>query len=908
MKYNPSGCSPQSETQRSQASLFVASATNENNKTTVMFSSDEDFSDDGSDDWSSLSEDDDENFGDENDRGGLNFDKKIDYANKNQNHSSSLSGSNANSGNTDGTDNDNDKVTIRRSLLSGLFLDQLNNNAQQQQQQQQHQNQQHSQSKLTSPRLIFQNNSAITSPPLPVAKSTSHDQIEISALRPKPSTVASSTNVTGVPASTSPSSYNPRPLLQRQASSSSQRSIHSITGNHHHNHHSSNDQHHRHQTGYDKILTSTITELQLDTDTSSNNNNSNAKDSVTGNITNTETTSNTNDNTNNNSNAANSSSTSLSQLVSKSAINLASYFANSRRPQQNQQSTDNQPPNKNQNFANGNTASTNSLLGNVSSGIPSSRHPNYYDKHHVSHAPATASTLLPTALSTHMFLPTINHHQQRMGARAMKSNSASVSSTEQQSNTGGDKYTDGARSNKTSADSSKRNSRSNSIVENLLGSDNSKLQFDSDSETNKLVAKNLQALNNNSRPQAKALSKSNIGSNNNSNLKRSVSDASSSSISIPGKVTTPLIQIPGRPDPNQEYFSMDLHTNNNHNNNNNNNFISNNNNINNTNNVNQIVGNGNPNNTNSNINSTNGNGRSVNINRTDSGTNSNNGLAAGVALSPNSTRRIMVSNELPQALKASIVLENTSSIPSNVIVSTSSKRYSYNKKRKSFYKTNSSNNLNSIDENSINTDITDKNSNNDGATSNGSGQIKKDGYRKDTYDNEDSDDDDNGDDEDDDNDDDDDDDGVHEDGDDEDEDEDEEDDNIDNEVTNIASGIMGMKRKTASKLDKLTEQLTNDLQLSSTRPVYSNNHTKVDKNGNGKVKNGNNRKAQLERETETTKDGDRNNSGKATYIDSNNVVSLKSKKKRNLKNGRLSGESEYFDEWEDSLNYHSRGW
>ncbi|GMF00802.1 unnamed protein product [[Candida] boidinii] len=333
---------------------------------------------------------------------------------------------------------------------------------------------------------------------------------------------------------------------------------------------------------------------------------------------------------------------------------------------------------------------------------------------------------------------------------------------------------------------------------------------------------------------------------------------------------------------------MDLHTNNT--NDNNNNIINNNNNNNNNNNAsnaNQIVGNGNPNNINNNINNTNGNGRSVNINRTDSGNNSNTGLAAGMALSPNSTRRIMVSNELPQALKASIVLENTSSIPSNVIGSSSSKKYNYNKKKKSFNKTNSNNTLNNINEDSSNIDTRD----NDKDTPEVSGRNKKDGYRKDSYDDADADDDNDADD------------------DDEDDDEDDEDDNIDNEVTNIASGIMGMKRKTASKLDKLTEQLTNDLQLSSTRPIYNKNHSKV-ANGYSKDKNGDIRKAHLEEDTETTTDDyeDGNNSGKATYIDRNNVVSLKSKKKRNFKNGRLSGESEDFDEWEDSLNYHSRGW
>ncbi|KAG7750440.1 hypothetical protein KL929_000283 [Ogataea haglerorum] len=65
-------------------------------------------------------------------------------------------------------------------------------------------------------------------------------------------------------------------------------------------------------------------------------------------------------------------------LVSKSAISLASFLANNRRPH----------------------ATANEI------------HNGHYDRHHESNAPPTAATLLPTALSTHMFLPTMNLHRQ----------------------------------------------------------------------------------------------------------------------------------------------------------------------------------------------------------------------------------------------------------------------------------------------------------------------------------------------------------------------------------------------------------------------------------------------------------------------------------------------------------------
>ncbi|KAG7896888.1 hypothetical protein KL905_001295 [Ogataea polymorpha] len=65
-------------------------------------------------------------------------------------------------------------------------------------------------------------------------------------------------------------------------------------------------------------------------------------------------------------------------LVSKSAISLASFLASNRRPH----------------------------------ATASEVHNGHYDRHHESNAPPTAATLLPTALSTHMFLPTMNLHRQ----------------------------------------------------------------------------------------------------------------------------------------------------------------------------------------------------------------------------------------------------------------------------------------------------------------------------------------------------------------------------------------------------------------------------------------------------------------------------------------------------------------
>ncbi|GME92855.1 unnamed protein product [Ambrosiozyma monospora] len=258
----------------SQASLFG----NNNTRRTqtveqkVVFSSDEDFSDDS--DWSSLSDDsDDDDAQDE-----LHFEKIDNYKQENRNQ-------------------------LKRSLLSGLFLDQMNHSggssssspiASQHQQPSNHVTQQHQ----------FQSQSQrIKSPNLIYASSSSHvhhniDPLELNSMHgPRPPNTAKS-NVAAMATLSSPPN-NPRPLLKKQ--------------------NSDNHQHQMNRSG-------------------SNN---------------------------------------TTHAVSKSALSLTSFFANNRRPTGSQE-------------FNG-----------------------HYDKYHQSNAPATAATLLTTALSTHMFLPTMNMHKQQ---------------------------------------------------------------------------------------------------------------------------------------------------------------------------------------------------------------------------------------------------------------------------------------------------------------------------------------------------------------------------------------------------------------------------------------------------------------------------------------------------------------
>ncbi|GMG22128.1 unnamed protein product [Ambrosiozyma monospora] len=259
----------------SQASLFG----NNNTRRTqtveqkVVFSSDEDFSDDS--DWSSLSDDsDDDDAQDE-----LHFEKLDNYRQDNKQH-------------------------LKRSLLSGLFLDQMNHSggsssssptASQQQQSSNHVNQQNQfqsqPQRMKSPNFIYASGS-----------SNAHhniDPLELNSMHgARPLNTTKSNNIAAMATLSSPPN-NPRSLLKKQSSD--------------------NHQHQMNRSG----------------------------------------------------------SNSTTHAVSKSALSLTSFFANNRRPTGNQE-------------FNG-----------------------HYDKYHQSNAPATAATLLTTALSTHMFLPTMNMHKQQ---------------------------------------------------------------------------------------------------------------------------------------------------------------------------------------------------------------------------------------------------------------------------------------------------------------------------------------------------------------------------------------------------------------------------------------------------------------------------------------------------------------
>jgi len=125
---------------------------------------------------------------------------------------------------------------------------------------------------------------------------------------------------------------------------------------------------------------------------------------------------------------ANTTSTSFSQMISKSALNLTNYFASHRK--------------------------------NSFSSIASDRTKTRYK--HESNAPPTASTLLPTALSTHMFLP--NAHQRRM-----KPKLTSVIETD-------------------SGNVSTENSRKNSEVEN--NEDGNIIKRDNDTKSDSVVPQN----------------------------------------------------------------------------------------------------------------------------------------------------------------------------------------------------------------------------------------------------------------------------------------------------------------------------------------------------------------------------------------------------------------------------------
>ncbi|KAG7831966.1 hypothetical protein KL920_000301 [Ogataea angusta] len=255
-KTNTAVHSPQSETQRSQVSLFDNKAGKQAvTKQHIMFSSDDEISD-GSD-WSSMSGDSDLDDDDEGEEEQLNFSKT-------------------------NIQKPAERPQMKRSLLSGLFLDKMGNEVSEK-------SRENCRPKSKSPGLVVSPSFGPVDRPETSRASTS--AFKVNALA---DVVTSPTEKT-------------KSLAQRKMASS-------------------------------PVPTADHQRPTMTRDNSSNN----------------------------------------PHLFSKSAISLASFLANNRRPH----------------------------------ATASEVHNGHYDRHHESNAPPTAATLLPTALSTHMFLPTMNLHRQ----------------------------------------------------------------------------------------------------------------------------------------------------------------------------------------------------------------------------------------------------------------------------------------------------------------------------------------------------------------------------------------------------------------------------------------------------------------------------------------------------------------
>ncbi|VEU19691.1 DEKNAAC100057 [Brettanomyces naardenensis] len=300
------GGSPQSDTQRSQVSLFAPPQQQQHER--ILFSSSDDSSDDS--DWSSLSDDSDFDDGEVKLGQGkssrdddLMFQKKEVRSSRYELRSGSSGQSEA-----DLQSSSSQQKVLKKSLLSGLFLDGKRANApalntpinQRQrllQQQRLHQQQLSPPQHVSSPKLVY------TSGPDGSHKPSVHhidEPLDLSLNLSNRATASASTVTTMVPRFSPPE--NPLSLLKRHSSASV-----AVTD--------------------DKKVDPSSTDNQRAPGVA---------------------------------------------VVSKSAISLASFLSNSRRPQE----------------------------------------VNHYDRFHQSNAPPTATTLLPTALATHMFLPTMSLRQQ----------------------------------------------------------------------------------------------------------------------------------------------------------------------------------------------------------------------------------------------------------------------------------------------------------------------------------------------------------------------------------------------------------------------------------------------------------------------------------------------------------------
>ncbi|ODV83206.1 hypothetical protein CANARDRAFT_30151 [[Candida] arabinofermentans NRRL YB-2248] len=290
--YSNAGLSPQSETQKSHASLFGNNQPQQS-QPQILFSSDDDFSD-GSD-WSSVSNDSEFDDDDDDEDDHLDFNKKDNYEKLDE------------------------PSNIKRSLLSGLFLDKMPQESESESQKTSSSSS-NTNNNMRSPKLII-------SPVLPPVGHHPHpDQLEMT-----PKSTAVSASLTNFTASANDISNISKPTRS---------SISEVESNDNANANSGS-----------KVNSSHVSQSAADLLHSTQQ----QRPSL-----------------------SRAGSNGIQHLVSKSAISLASFFANNRRPQTNDQ-----------------------------------QHNVYYDRHHESNAPATASTLLPTALSTHMFLPTMNLHQQQ---------------------------------------------------------------------------------------------------------------------------------------------------------------------------------------------------------------------------------------------------------------------------------------------------------------------------------------------------------------------------------------------------------------------------------------------------------------------------------------------------------------